>query len=586
MKQFITYSILAILLPFYALGAEGKLSLTVDKNPVMAGERFTLTITLENEKGDIKPPSFIGFQVLFGPSTSTSMQIINGNMTSSKSLSYVMVAPKEGSIQIEPAQAETRSGILTSNSIILNVVSATAGSTPQQGGSQGQINRSAPQAAGANLMLGLNPSRKKIYMGEPIFLEYKLYSKYQGLELVENEFPAHTGFIAFEIENENTGWDPNTEIINGQRYKSATLKKQLLFPTRSGEIELKPFEIAIRANRSFFSAGIEDRAKSRGASITVQPLPPNAPSGFNGAVGELEYAVIADKLTVKTNEPITVTVRISGKGNFRSIDAPKINFPADFEVYDPKITDKTRISASGISGSKEFEFLLIPRYAGEYNVGNLKFSYFNPKTERYVSKSAPDFVFTIEKGTDDNLVSGFSAVARRDITLVNNDIRYIATETRFTKKGQSLFGSTVYIAGLVGIPFLSLIFLLGFRKISALGQDTAENRSRKAKAMAVKRLALAEKELKSGNKNQFYTELINALYGYFSNRFNIPVSELNRENIVANLQNNKISEEKIKETNEILDACEMAKFSPVAITENEKMYQKSLQHIINLEDAL
>jgi hypothetical protein len=562
---------------------DGTLSISVDKNPVRVGERFTLTITLENERGNIIPPQLSDFQILFGPSTSNSMQIINGQMSSSMSHAYVLVANQKGDFIIPEAKAKTSKAEYKSNTIKIKVIDAGAQSA--QGGSSKQ-QQNIQSAANQNLIVNLIPNKREIFMGEPIAVDYKLFSKYGNLELVENNFPAHTGFLALDIDNENTGWEQKTELINGQRYRVATLKRQVLYPTRKGELEIRPFEVTVRANRSFFNPGIEDKAKSAPLKINVKPLPGNAPQGFNGAVGKLEFAVVADKLEVKANEPITITLKVSGTGNFKTIDSPKIYFPNDFEVYDPKITDRTRLTANGLSGSKEFEYLVIPRYGGEFTLDPIVFSYFDVKEEKYKTLSAPKFNFSVERQEDDALSSGFAAVARKDVTLLDQDIRFIKTETKFFRKGERLFGSTLYFAGFIGLPILSFLFLLGFRKFEESQADVIGNKIKRAKNMAVKRLELANKFNKEGKKESFYAELLESVYGYFSDRFVIEKAALNRETMVSALQQKNIPENLVAEANQIIDACEMARFAPSVDMTTEALYQKTLQLIVNIEDAI
>jgi hypothetical protein len=588
------FLITAFLISGY-LSVAQKFSATVSKNRVAVGEQFELTFTLSGNGSNFKPPQLNDFNVYFGPSQSSSVQIINGNMSQSIGFSYVIAAKREGKITIQPASIIVNGAKLESNFITIEVVKGSAGQAQSSGGlSEEDINN--------NLFVRTIISKQKAYLGEQIMITHKVYTRLNLKGFQDVKFPSYNGFFVQDLSKQPQ-ITLQSENLDGIVYNVAELKKAFLFPQRTGNLQIEPVVVECvvrqRSNRQpqsvfdqlFGNGGVEDRTysiKSKAMNIEVQALPElNKPKGFEGAVGNFSFKATLDRNKLKANEGATLKITVSGRGNLKLLNAPVIEFPQDVESYDPKTKDDIVITTNGVSGSKTFEYFLIPRHEGEYKIDKIQFSYFDPEKRSYVTIPSPEFVLQVDKADKENASPGL-VVAKDDVKMLGNDIRYIKTnKIELKEKGHYFFGSTLFVTGLV-VPLISFVLLLFFRRRHLeMNKDINLVKNRQAGKMAKKRLLLAEKHMKQNNKEEFYNEIYLALNGYLSYKLGIPVSDLSREIINSDLQRRKISKEVIEDLNNAIQQCEFAKYASSAVSDDLlKVYNQAAEVITKIENEL
>lgn len=580
--------IISFLIPFALFGQTPHFTSTVNKNTVALGERFKFELSISNGKGTITPPPFNSFKIIAGPSHSQSVQIINGEMTSTQSYVYYLVGTKTGKFTIPAATAVINGKAYEASEIIMEVVNdgsgAASGNQQAQGGHQ-QGSNSAP-SAGGDIIASVLLSKNSAFEGEQLIISYVLYSRHNNLQIEDIKFPPINGFWSKEIKRQNEGWENRYEVIGGQRYRIAILRQEVLFPLQAGTVKIDPYAATCVINRSFFNQGSRVTVKSEPVSLNIQALPANKPEGFTGQVGSLKQEVTIDNTTVKANEAITLKIKISGQGNLALIKEPQMAFPSDFEVYDAKIKDNITINASGASGSREFEYLIIPRHAGKYEIPRIPFSYFDPKNKAYVSNDAPAIPIIVERGTGEPQ-DNYTNYTKEDVKILDQDIRYIRTENfKLRPKGSGMFLTPIHFAGLSLPLALFLLFLVLRKRQRNLRGDVAGMKRRRANKMAKNRLKEAGNQLSAGDPGKFYESVFKALFGYFSDKLNIPVALLTQESIAKELSLRGAGDSSIAAAKEILERCEMARFAPVSDMSMQEAYDATVKIISTVEEEL
>ena len=576
-----------LLLPLVSASQDASLTATVDKNPVSINDVFTLKLTLVNSKGNIETPDLGDFRVVFGPSRSSSYRIVNGRQSSSASISYTLRPKQLGTYEIGVAKVNVNGKVLTTKPIKIKVIKgASSGTSSTSRESASSSNYNQNQNTLKNLMVRIQLSKNKVYKGEQVIASYILLSRYNNIDLGEMDFPALDGFWSEDFPEQQTSWEPNLEIINGVQYRKAIIKRQVLFPQRSGANELEPFVLSANVNRSFFNPGENITVRSNTPTITVKELPEGAPESFKGAVGEFDFAASVDKNKLKANEAINLKVKVTGSGNLKLIDANPFQFPEDFEVYDPETNDRISVTAGGVKGSRSFQYLIIPRYPGEYSVPEMEFSFFNPKTGKYQIAKAGPYNFSI--ADDEGNVP--TAGAKRPKNIVEQsglDIRYIITDKNLLSATRSqFFGTTLFWLGSAG-PFAFLLIFLGYRRRKeALDSDVKGKKRRGANKTARRRLKAAEIALKKNDSSLFYEEISKALFGYISDKLGIPIGQLSRSRILSELDKNGIDTSVVNDVTYVIDTCEMARFAPVTEVSDDIFYKRTAELIENLEGKL
>lgn len=577
-----------------------KFSATVNRNQVGVGEHFKITYTVDAQGSRFAAPSFRGFSVLSGPNQSQSMQYVNGQMSASISISYVLRAEKMGDFEIPPASIQTGGKTLQSNSIKVKVVKGTP--QQKQQGRQQQTQQPGNEVKD-NVFIKLFINKRNVYVGEQITATYKIFTRLSIVDNAINDLPTFNGFYSQEVDEPGQG-NLKPEIVNGVQYNTAIIKQVILSPQKSGKIEIDPLAmdlvLRVQDNRrprsvfdQFFGSyrDIQYKAVSNKATINVERMP-NAgkPADFNGAVGSFELSSSIDKQTVKTNEAINLKIVMRGKGNVKLLKDPKIDFPPDFEVYDPKENTNIKTSVAGIQGTKTFEYLIIPRHSGEFTIPAYSFSYFDPIRKKYVTKSTDAYNITVERGENEPAVaskgSGTRAVSKKDVALIGSDIRYIKPNGFNLKEANVFFFNSLLFWILLALPLSILALLLIVRKrILEAQKDVVGTRKRKAKKLAKKHLAEAERHLTNNDSGKFYEAVFKSIYGFISNKFNIPVSELSKHRIESELSQIGIEASTVSKLIEILNNCEMARYAPVASGSNQSVFDAVEELIEKIEEG-
>jgi hypothetical protein len=575
---------------------------TVSKSNVGLKEQFQVTFTLNGDGKNFKPPVLKDFFVVAGPSQSTSMQIVNGNMSQSVSYTYVIQPKTEGSFKIGPASIEAAGNVLRSNvvSVTVSKTSANSAADPEEENIQKQIAES--------LFIKVIPDKTTALRGEGVRVTYKLFSKIDLVNLNLTKMPTLNGFWSQDIEHSKK-LELKREVINGTNYITAELKQAIVFPQREGVLELDPMEaetvVRVRVKRKsrgydpfedffndpFFGGSHQDMnyiVKSDPVKITVKPLPERAPEGYSGAVGNFSMESYIDKPETKSNEPVSLKIKISGSGNLKFIDPVKLLLPPDVESYEPKISDNISINSKGVSGVRTFEYLLIPRHAGNYKIKPVAFSYFSLGKQKYITLTSPEFSLKVTPGADnDPSAVSTAGLSKAEIQLLGKDISFIKTgRVRLTPKGNYLFGSGTYYS-ILATPFLFLIIFIYYKKkYETTSGNIIEQKKKKATKVAKKRLEQAHKYLEEKNNKKVYDEIHKAMLDYISHKYGIPVSELSRNKIESVLRSNVKNEETVAHFLEVLDSCEFARYAPAGGNTGTKyIYERSLATIIKLEES-
>lgn len=604
---------LIILLFFTSLAYAQNVEFKASAPSVVAvGEQFKLEYTLNKEGDNLKVPTLEGFDLLMGPSVGQSFYSsnINGKMTQNVTFSYtyILEGTKKGTFQIPGATVIIDGKEYTSNALKIEVVEGSRNSN----GNQAATNRPVQPDANAtvndnNLFVKVEVSRRSLYMGESLMATIKVYTKVDLVNLGRTKFPDFNGFLAEEVPTPQR-IELVREAVDGQIYNVGTIRKVLLYPQHTGEITIEPFELECivrqrlaNGGRSFFDEffgnykDVRAMRRSKPVTIQVKELPQlGKPAGFGGTVGNVTMATSLSADTVNANDAITYKVIFRGTGNLKLLKAPTINFPLDFEVYDPKESRDLNITENGTTGSVSFEYLIIPRYSGDYKIPAIRFSYFDSQSNTYKTIAGTEYNIHVRKGADKGQVeisagNQVKSFKKEDVRKVGEDIRYLKTEGLNLKAaGVRFFGTTLYWLALL-IPFVLFIVgaVLNRRRIKA-NADIVRVKNKAANKMARKRLKVAASAMKNHNAEQFYDEVLKALWGYMSYKLNIDRAELNRDNISEILQSKGVEEDRIKEFIAVLDTCEYARYAPGSNSDQEmgKVYTDSIDVITKLDKAI
>ena len=576
---------IGMLIGSFSLNAQDvSLSASVNKNPVSLNDHFSLTFTLTNANANIDAPSLDDFSLLYGPGTSTSVQIVNGKRSSSFSYTYTLAPSKEGTFIIKPAIANVNGVIYKSNEIEIKVVkgNSPAATTQQQGRTQKTNTKSG--VSSGDLIVKIHLNKSKVYVGESVLATFVLYSRFQALDLQEFESPSFNGFWSEEIENIRASWDDKIEVINGKQYRKATLRQVILIPQRSGIIEIEKVKLSALVNASFFNRGTLLNASSNALKLKVLPLPEGKPANFSGAVGQFELKAKTTVTTLKSNDALNYIVELKGRGNLKLASEFDVPFPGDFEQYDPKIAENINVDKGGMSGTKKWDYLLIPRHQGDYTIPSITFSYFDLGSKTYKTITSKAINISVEKGDGENSAGVvYSNINKQDFQLLDEDIRYINNSPPlFIPNGKYLFGSFKYYALFLSPAVLFLLLLFGKRRIEATSKDVVGQKMKKAQRKANTRLKKAQTLLGEGG-NAFYDEIFAAIYGYIQERMNMGISEMNKDEIRMRLSNKKIEEENINQLIKVIESCEMARFAPIGDVSKQDLITQTKKVISNIE---
>lgn len=571
---------------------------------VVVGDQFRLTyvITTQNVR-DFQVPSIKGLDVLYGPTRSqqSSTQIANGSVSSTSSITftYTLKANAVGDYSIGGASIVADGNQMVSNSVKVKVLPQDKAANGGQ--ADNSSSSSGTSVSNQDLFITATASKTNVYEQEAFVLTYKIYTRESNLNLNNAKLPDFKGFHSQEIERQaDARWVP--EHYNGRNYSTTIYRQFVLFPQQSGKLFIDPAQFQMSVGKAvqsddpfdaFFNGGsnvveIKKSIATPKIAINVSPLPTNKPAGFSGGVGEFNISSSINSKEVKTNDAITIKLVISGTGNLKLISNPEIKFPDDFEVYDPKVDNQVKLTREGLSGNKVIEYLAIPRHAGTYKIPGASFSYFDIRSKSYKTLKTEDYAINVEKGVGnaDQVIANFTN--KEDLKVLGEDIRYIKqNDVTFQPIGSFLYGSITYWLFYIipGIAFI--IFFIVYRKQATANANVARMRTKKANKVASKRMKLAGKLLSENKKDAFYDEVLKALWGYISDKLNIPVSRLSKDNIEEKLINHGVNEELIKEFLNALNDCEFARFAPG--DENQamdKVYSTAIEVISKMENSI
>ncbi len=570
---------------------------------VVVGEQFRLTYTTNKPGKELRVPDLAGFDVLMGDVRSESHQSVlsNGQYVSVDSYSrvYTLVANKEGTFNIPPATIQIGNSEYKSNSLSIKALpkdkeNDAVAQQAQSGSTSGITNES--------LFVRMHVSKNSVYENEGFLVTFKLFSLHDVSGFENIKFPEFEGFISQDIELPQNK-QMEMENVNGRNYLTLVLKQTILYPQRSGSITIGAgkYDIVVQIRtkqkvQSIFDGFMDTYAPAKKsltsapATINVKPLPAGKPASFSGALGEYTMNSSISLNTVKANEAITVKVNISGTGNIKLISNPEIVFPKDFDVFDPKVDQNTKVAASGVSGGKSIEYVAIPRYAGDFVIPKTEFSYFDIKSGTYKTLYTNEFKLHVEPGTggSSNDSQVFNATNKEDLKLVGQDIRYIKSSgVNYSPKGKAFYGNLIFWLSYIIPALLFIIFFIIYRKQAAENANIALVRTKKANKVASKRLKLAGKLLKENKKEEFYDEVLKALWGYLSDKLNIPVSALTKDNVETELSKYGIDETLTRQFMDILNTCEFARYAPAQDSSGmDKLYEETVQAIDKMENTI
>ncbi|CEA16772.1 MAG: BatD family protein [Fermentimonas caenicola] len=566
---------------------------------VVEGEQFRLSYVLNQEGRDLRLPDLSDFDILFGPSTSTSFsqRTINGKTTSERSVTYtyILVAKTTGTFTIGPASISVDGANYQSNSLKVEVLPPDEKSSQSSRG--GGSSSGSATVSDNDAFIRAIVSKNNPYEQEGFTVTFRLYTTLNIVNFGRIQFPEFEGFMVEEIDVP-VNQQLQMERYNGRNYYTADLRKTLLFPQKSGQITIPSGRLEMvfsvpsgRSVTTFFGSqelmvDVNKTLVTNPVVINVKPLPANRPASFANAVGTFTMKPNINTTQLRANEAISLRLEISGTGNMKLISNPVVEFPSNFEVYDPTVTNALNVTSNGLTGIRTIEYMAIPRYEGNYTIPPVEFSYFDINTNSYKTLTTEEYSLQIAKG-DPGSITSSNFVNQQDVR-VEQDIRFLKTgEPNYLSISNFFVGSLNYWLWYI-IPFVLLVVLFIInRKQARENANVALMRNRKANKIAIKRLKLAEKYLKEQKKENFYDEVLRAIWGYFSDKLSIPVANLSKNNIENELSKNGISGELISRFMQILDTCEFARYAPAeSDAEMESVYNNTFNAIGEMENRL
>ena len=574
---------------------------------VATGEQFRLTYTVNTQDvsdfraGDIPEE----LEVLIGPNRSmqSSYQMINGHTSSSSSITYTYIvrATKNGSYTIPPAHVVVGGKSIASNTLTVKVTGSgsvsSSGSSRQQSNNEGEIRDAGSQISGSDLFIKVSANKKRVHEQEPILLTYKVYTLV-GLTSLRGDMPDLKSFYTQEVDLPQQK-SFSIETFNGRPYKTTTWSQYVMFPQMTGKLEIPSitFEgIVVQQNRNidpfeaFFNGGsgyieVKKKIQAPGIEIQVDPLP-QRPANFSGGVGKFNISAQFDKTEIKANDPVSMRVIVSGTGNLKLIKQPVVNFPKDFDKYEPKITDKTKLTSNGIEGSMIYDILVVPRHQGKYEIPPVEFTYFDTSENAYKTIKSESFTLDVAKGSGAGTVNDFTG--QTDLQELTKDIRYIKTgDTRQHSLDDFFFGSTGYWISLTVLALLFISLFIIFRQRAIDNANVTKMRGKKANKVASKRLKKAARLMSDNKPSEFYDEVLRALWGYVGDKLNIPVEQLSHDNISQRLSERNVGEDTVSQFIGALDECEFERYAPGDPKGNmNKVYDKAINAIEKIESTM
>lgn len=573
---------------------------------VEEGEQFRLSFTVSTQDvSDFHLPELKGFSIDMGPSRSSqsSFQMINGRTSQSSSVTYtyILSALKAGNYTLPAATATVDGKKYRSNTVSIQVVPGSGGASTRQGGSRHermQMQNAGDKITGKDLFITVTADKKRLYEQEAVVLTYKVYSLV-NLSQLAGGMPDLEGFHTQEIPLPQQK-SLKMENHNGRTYGTVVWRQYVLFPQRTGKLTIPSIKfegVVIQQNRNidpidaFFNGGsamVEVKKTIVAPSLTleVDPLPSPRPANFSGAVGQFNMSASLTPDKLKANDALTLRVVVSGEGNMKLMKAPEARFPKDFETYDAKITDKTKVGRDGVSGNKVFDYLAVPRHQGQYEVPAVEFCYFDTKEKAYKTLKSGTFAIEVEKGKGGGGSGNYTN--REDVELLASDIRYIHQgDVQLRQRESAYYGTAAYGWSYV-VPLLVLAGLVvAFRKQAKENANVARMRGKKASKAAARRLKQAALLLKANKPAEFYDEVLKALWGYAGDKLNLPVAELNKDNVSEKLLAKGAEEAAVRQLVDTMNDCEFARYAPGDPSQAmDKIFASATEVIDKMESSI
>ncbi len=571
---------------------------------VSAGENFRIAYTINTQDvedfraGNI--PS--GLELIAGPYTSqqSSYQMINGHTSSSSSITFTFTvfAAKEGVYTVPAARARVRGHNVTSKAVRITVSgrARNSGGAPQMhqdgGGQQQQMAQAGSEISGKDLFIKVTANKQRVHEQEPVLLTYKVYTLVDLTQL-EGKMPDLTGFHSQEIPLPQQK-SFHVEKVNGRPYRCVTWSQYLMYPQMTGSLQIPSITfkgIVVQQNRNvdpfeaFFNGGsgyveVKRNIVAPGLTVQVDPLPAK-PVGFSGGVGKFNISASLSSNEVKAGTPVTLRVVVGGTGNLKLIKQPVVEFPKGFDKYDPKVTDKTKLTSAGVGGNMVYDFLAVPRNQGKYTIPSLSFIYYDVDANAYKTLHTQPFVVNVTPGDGKGATESFDKLADNDIHSIKSG------ESETSASGKLFFDSAAYWICLL-LPLLAFVILLiVFRRRAIENGDIVKMRGKRANKIAKKRLKRASKLMFEHNTAEFYDEVLRTLWGYVSYKLNMPVESLSRDNIKDKLAQRGVGEDIISKFMSALEECEFERYAPGDEAGNmEKTFQSAMTAIVEIEDVM
>ena len=571
---------------------------------VAVGEQFRLTYTVNTQDvSDFRAGTIPDeLEVLIGPNRSmqSSYQMINGHTSSSSSITYtyIVAATANGTFTIPPAHVVVNGKTIASNPLTIKVSGQAQG---RNGGSRqqdedGELRDAGSQISGSDLFIKVSANKKRVYEQEPILLTYKVYTLVQLTQL-RGDMPDLKSFYSQEVDLPQQK-SFSVESVNGRPYRTCTWSQYVMFPQMTGKLQIPSitFEgIVIQQNRSvdpfeaFFNGGsgyveVKKKIVAPGIEIEVDPLP-QRPAGFSGGVGQFTVSAQLDKSETRANDPVSLRLIISGTGNLKLIKQPEIKLPKDFDKYEAKVTDKTKLTSNGIEGSMVYDILIVPRHQGNYEIPPIELTYFDTTAKAYKTIQTEGMKLDVAKGSGAGKVNDFSD---QDVQELNKDIRHIKMgEVRQHGVDNFFFGSTAYWVSLIVLLVVFISLFIIFRQRAIDNANVTKMRGKRANKVATKRLKSAAKLMAANKPSAFYDEVLRALWGYVGDKLNMPVEQLSHDNISQRLTERQVDEETISLFIGALDECEFERYAPGDPKGNmNKVYEKAMTAIEKIEETM
>ena len=586
MKLKFYISLFICLLSISLVAQEATLKAKVSKNKLGVNQRLRIEFSINKQGGDnFSPPNFTNFKVVGGPSQSVSQSWINGKVTFSQSYTYIIQPKRKGAFSIASASIKIGGKFIKSEPVKIIVLDAVE--IPKNPNDPNYV-------AQQNIHLVAEISKANPYVGEGIYVEYRLYVS-ENVSVYDtsiSEAPKYNGFWNQDIKV--NGFPVKMGKYNGENYRYIVLQKALLIPTKTGKLSIDPMRmdivIGVPSGRAdFFGNAITKNIRREFAStkkiIRPKSLPlEGKPANFAGAVGDFNFNVALSKDILKANETSQVQIKISGKGNLKLFELPTVETPVELEMYQPERKERVRVNASGISGAVTDTYTVVPLYKGKYKIPSISFSYFNPKEKKYKTVATEDFFVDVQEGKE-LITVDTSSVRKQEVVATGKNFRYIATKTNFitTKKIDFFKSNLFYILFLLPLIAIPIGVFIG-KKSDERSNDIVGNKTRKAEKLAKKYLSKAQKQL--GKKEAFYEALERALHNYLKAKLGIETAEISKERITEILESKNVKAAVINQFIEVLKNSDFARYTPFTATEMKEEFERAKAVIVQLDKQL